>query len=78
MVAMAGATMAKTKAKRGRPMAKDKSAKTLGYRVSPDYLEWITRAAKANRSSISGLIDQAVARYAQALGMTEPPPDRTA
>jgi hypothetical protein len=68
----------KAKAKRGRPVARDKSAKTLGYRVSPGYLEWITRAASVNRSSISGLIDQAVARYARDIGVTDPPPDRTA
>jgi len=51
---------------------------TLGYLVSAPYLEWITRAAKVNRSSISGLIDQAVAKYAQEIGVAETPPDRTA
>jgi hypothetical protein len=76
--AIPGGAMARPKVKRGRPVAKDKSAKTLGYRVSPDYLEWITRAARANRSSISGLIDQAVARYAREIGVADPPPDRTA
>jgi hypothetical protein len=75
---MAGGTMAKAKAKRGRPTAKDKTAKTLGYRVTPDYLAWITKAARVNRSSISGLIDQAVAKYAQDIGVPEPAPDRTA
>ena len=76
--AVAGATMAKAKAKRGRPAAEAKSAKTLGYRVTPDYLAWITEAAKRNRSSISGLIDQAVAKYAREIGVADPPPDRTA
>jgi hypothetical protein len=66
------------KAKRGRPAAKDKSFKTLGYRVSSTYLEWITRAASVNRSSVSGLIDQAVAKYAREIGVTDPPPVRTA
>jgi hypothetical protein len=77
---MTGATMAKPKAKarRGRPPVKDKTFKTLGYRVSPAYLEWITRAASANSSSISVLIAQAVARYAREIGIQEPPPDRTA
>jgi hypothetical protein len=75
---MAGGAMAKPKAGRGRPAAREKSVKTLGYRVSPDYLAWITKAARANRSSISGLIDQAVAKYAQANGLADPPPDRTA
>jgi hypothetical protein len=75
---MAGGAMAKPKTKRGRPAAKDKTAKTLGYRVTPDYLAWITRAAAVNRSSISGLIDQAVAKYARDIGVPETPPDRTA
>jgi hypothetical protein len=82
--AMAGVAMAKAKAgvragvRRGRPPARDKSAKTLGYRVSPDYLAWITKAARVNRSSIAGLIDQAVARYARDIGVADAPPDRTA
>jgi hypothetical protein len=76
--AISGGAMARPKAKRGRPVAKDKSVKTLGYRVSVDYLAWITKAAKVNRSSIAGLIDQAVAKYAQDIGVAEVPPDRTA
>jgi hypothetical protein len=80
MVVMIEETMAKPKTRRGRPAAKtqDKSVKTLGYRVSSEYLAWITRAAAANRSTISGLIDQAVARYAREIGVQDPPPDRTA
>jgi hypothetical protein len=70
--------MAKPKAKRGRPAVKDKTAKTLGYRVSPAYLQWISQAAATNRSTISGLIDQAVARYARDIGVADPPPQRTA
>ena len=69
---------AKGKDSRGRPAVNEKSAKTLGYRVTPAYLEWITKAAAANRSTISGLIDQAVARYAREIGVQDPPPDRTA
>jgi hypothetical protein len=80
MVAAVGGTMAKPKAKtrRGRPPVQDKTARTLGYRVSPAYLAWITDAAAVNRSTISGLIDQAVARYAREIGVPKPPPDRTA
>jgi hypothetical protein len=80
MVAVTGATMAKAKAKtrRGRPAVQGKSFKTLGYRVSSTYLDWITKAAAANRSTISGLIDQAVARYAREIGVQDQPPDRTA
>jgi uncharacterized protein (DUF1778 family) len=80
MAVMTGTTMAKPKAKtrRGRPAVEEKSAKTLGYRVTPAYLEWITRAAAVNRTTISGLIDQAVARYAREIGIQDQPPDRTA
>ena len=80
LIETVGATMAKPKPKtsRGRPAVQDKTAKTLGYRVTPAYLEWITRAPAANRSTISGLIDQAVDRYAREIGVQDPPPDRTA
>ena len=70
--------MAECKPKRGRPAAKQKAYKTLGYRVSRPYLEWLEQAAKLNRSSISGLIDQAVAKYAGDIGIAGVPPDRTA
>ena len=77
---MMGATMAKPKAKprRGRPAAAQKTFKTLGYRVSAEYLDWIKAAATVNRSDISGLIDQAVTSYAREIGVEDPPPDRTA
>ncbi|HMF36977.1 MAG TPA: hypothetical protein VKF17_10070 [Isosphaeraceae bacterium] len=66
------------KARRGRPAVQDKSFKTLGYRVSSAYLDWITRAAAVNGSTLSGLIDQAVSGYAREIGIEEAPPDRTA
>ena len=69
---------AKAEARRGRPVVQDKSFKTLGYRVSSAYRDWITRAAAVNRSTISGLIDQAVAQYAREIGVQDAPPDRTA
>jgi hypothetical protein len=72
--------MAKPKAKpgRGRPAVEEESSKTLGRRVSGTYLERTTRAASANRSRVSGLIDQAVVKDAREIGVTDPPPDRTA
>jgi hypothetical protein len=51
---------------------------TLGYRVSSAYVDWITRAATVNSSSISGMIDRAVAKYAREIGVSDPPPNRTA
>ena len=57
--------MAKPKAKtgRGRPAVEEESFNVPGHRVNGTYLERTTRAASANRSSASGLIDQAVAKY---------------
>jgi hypothetical protein len=80
MDAMAGAMMTKPKsaAKRGRLVAEEKTFKTLGNRVSALYLKWNGEVAKVNRSSISGLINQVVAKYARDLGVTDAPPDRTA
>ena len=34
--------------------------------------------AAVNRSDVSGLIDQAVTRYAREIGLQDPPPQRTA
>ena len=42
------------------------------------YLDWIIRAAAVNGSTLSGLIDQAVSRYAREIGIEDAPPDRTA
>jgi hypothetical protein len=78
MEATLGAMMAKPKPRRGRPVVQEKTFKSLGYRASSAYLEWVSAAAAANRSTICGLIDQAVARYAREIGVSDPPPDRTA
>jgi hypothetical protein len=52
--------------------------KALGYRVNSVDLDWVTRATAVSNSTIFGLIDQAVAKYVRAIGVSEPPPDRTA
>jgi hypothetical protein len=70
--------MTKQKAGRGRPPGQDKSFRTLGYRFSESYPEWINKAAAANRSTVSGLIDQGVSPYARAINVSDAPPDRTA
>ncbi len=57
---------------------RDGSARTLGHWVSPSDREWTTRAAKANRPSLSDPIDQVVARDSLDTGLSEPPPDRIA
>jgi len=67
-----------TKARRGRLPVQDKSFKTLGHGVSSAYFDWNTRAVAVNGSTLSHLIDQAVARDAREIGIEDAPPDRTA
>ena len=68
----------KRKVSPGRPKAAAKTMKTLGYRVTHEYLGWLGKVASKNRTSISGLIDQSVAKYALDIGVVDVPPDRTA
>jgi hypothetical protein len=77
-MAKAKTSAVKPKVLRGRLKSASKAMKTLGYRVTGDYLDWLGTVASANRTSISGPIDQAVAKYARDLGVTAHPPDRTA
>jgi hypothetical protein len=77
-MAKARSAAPKTAPKRGRPAAAEKTTKTLGYRVGLAYLAWLEKVAVANRSSISGLLDQAVVDRATKLGIDDPPPKRTA
>lgn len=50
------------------------SAKTVGFRVSADYATWLEDVAGRNRSTVAGLLDQALAAYAKERGWPEPPP----
>lgn len=50
----------------------------LTIRASAAWRAWLEKVASKNRSSISGLIDQAVAKYAREIGIVDLPPDRTA
>lgn len=50
--------------------------KTIGIRVSPEYAEWVERLARANRTTIAGLVDQALAGHAERIGFDETPPER--
>jgi hypothetical protein len=51
--------------------------KTIGFRVTAEYAGFLERVASADRSTIAGMIDRAVARYAREIGVEEPPPERT-
>lgn len=50
--------------------------KTIGYRVSGEYGEWLKRLARRYRTSVTGIMDRAVAEWAQAQGFDEEAPER--
>jgi hypothetical protein len=51
--------------------------RTLGFRVSIEYADWLNEAARANRTAVADLIDQALAAYVRTLsGFSKPPPPR--
>ena len=70
---MSVAQMAKPK----RKTESAKDPKTIGFRVTGEYAEWVDRLATKNRSTVAGLIDQSLARFAKEIGFTEEPPERT-
>lgn len=50
--------------------------KTIAMRTSGEYAAWVERLAKHNRSTVAGLLDQALVDYAKSVGFTEEPPER--
>lgn len=64
----------------GRPKKKRKvgapSPKTIGFRVSGEYGEWLEGLARRYRTTLAGLIDRAVAEWAENEGYEEKPPER--
>jgi hypothetical protein len=68
------ALMARPKAKgKGKP---EPGPKTIGVRASAEYAAWVDRLAARNRTTVAGLVDQALARFAREIGFEEPPPER--
>ena len=64
----------------GRPKktAKKETAnpKTIGFRVSGEYGEWLDRLAKHHRTTVAGVMDRALAEWAKSQGFEEPAPER--
>jgi hypothetical protein len=65
----------------GRPKKTSKQevsykSKTIGFRVSGAYGVWLERLAKRYRTTVAGLMDRAVAEWAESQGYDEPPPER--
>jgi hypothetical protein len=72
MEASAMARPKKTAAK-AQPKAQPKA---IAFRAGPEYVAWVEALAVANRSTVAGLLDQALVKYAQTIGFTEAPPER--
>jgi len=69
--------MAKRKATvGGKPAPVPTSAKSVAFRVNAEYAQWVDELAIHNRTTIAGLIDQALARHARETGF-KAPPERT-
>ena len=47
--------------------------RSYGLQACPEYAAWLESFARSNRTTISGLVDQALAEYAQRKGFTNPP-----
>lgn len=68
--------MAKRATARAKTPPVPTTVKSVAFRVSAPYSEWVDRMAAHNRTTIAGLLDQALARYAKETGF-EAPPERT-
>lgn len=49
------------------------TVKSVAFRVSADYAKWLDEMAAHNRTTVAGLLDQALARHARETGFREPP-----
>jgi hypothetical protein len=62
-----------------KPKSKAESkptVKTVGIRTSAEWAEWVERLAKHYRTTVSGVIDRALAEWTAAEGYEEKPPER--
>lgn len=57
---------------RSKPAAK--GSRNVAFRVSGDYATWLEETAGRNRTTVAGLLDQALAALAEAKGWPAPPP----
>lgn len=48
----------------------------IGIKATPEWSEWLARAAKHFRTTSAGLIDRALAEWTAAQGFKEAPPER--
>ena len=69
-------TMARPKVKAKTTPAEPTGGKSIAFRATPAYAEWVDKLAVANRSTIAGLIDQALVSYAKEIEFNQPAPER--
>lgn len=50
--------------------------RTVAMRTSGEYAAWVDRLAEKNRTTVAGLLDQALAAFAKQIGFDEEPPRR--
>ncbi len=51
-------------------------AKSIAFRTSAEYAVWVDKLASHNRSTVAGLLDQALVKFAREIGFTDPAPER--
>jgi hypothetical protein len=67
--------MARPKNVKSKPVAKPEQ-KTIAFRTSAEYAAWVDRLAGHNRTTIAGLLDQALVEFARIKGFDEKAPER--
>lgn len=75
------AMMAKAKGKKAAPKPEGPGAAgskkmIAGLKAGPEFEAWLHRFAKAQRDTLSALIEKALIAYAKAEGFNEEPPER--
>lgn len=70
-----GALMARPKKQAAKGNAVS-GTRPVTFRATPEYAEWLTRAAKADRASVATFLDRAATDRARAIGFDEPAPER--
>jgi hypothetical protein len=63
-------TLAKRKATKGKP---DPGSRNVAFKCSAAYVAWLDGFARSNRTTVSAVMDQALAELAKARGYEAPP-----
>lgn len=77
-----GVVMAEPKQAKGKgasPKGASKATapiRTIGFKASQEWSDWLERFAKTNRTTVAGVIDRALAEMAKVQEHPEPPPER--